>query len=122
RSPVLQREWIPPAAHLNAVGADAPGKQELDPRILQDAVVVVDDVEQAIHSGEVNVPIRNGQYSPGRIAAHLGEVICGRKPGRSRPEEITVFDSTGLAIQDIAAARFVYDECRRTGHGVRMRF
>lgn len=122
RQPVLRREWIAKGTHINAVGADAPGKQELDEKILLDGTVVVDDLDQAIHSGEVNVPIRDGKFRREGIAAQLGDVVCGKKPGRSRPDEITIFDSTGLAIQDIAAARYVYDECKKSGKGNHMRF
>jgi alanine dehydrogenase len=122
RSPVLRRDWIAAGAHINAVGADAPGKQELDPEILAAGRVIVDDLPQAIHGGEINVAIRTGGYSADRIAAHLGEVFCARKPARTDPAEITVFDSTGLAIHDIAAARFVYEECRQAGTGLRIRF
>jgi len=116
RAPVLMREWVRPGAHINAMGADAPGKQELDPRILQDAMVVIDDWEQATHSGELNVPLHTGAYAKGKIHGTLGEVIAGLRPGR-RGDEITVFDSTGLAIQDVALARVVYDAARSKGIG-----
>jgi alanine dehydrogenase len=122
RTPVLRPDWIAPGAHINAVGADAPGKQELDPRILLDAMVVVDDVRQALHGGEVNMAIRSKEFSADRIAAQLGEIVCGKTKGRTGPEQITVFDSTGLAIHDIAVARFVYEECSKSGKGLRMRF
>jgi len=103
REPLVMDRWISKGTHINAIGADAPGKQELDPAILQRATVFVDDPAQAIHSGEINVPIARGLFAPGRIAGTLGEVVIGRK-GRKSPDEITVFDSTGLAIQDLAIA------------------
>ena len=106
RTPLIQNDWIRPGTHINAIGADAPGKQELDPMILKRASVYIDDYQQATHSGEVNVPIQRGEYSPSDIAGTLGEVVCGLKK-RSNPEEITVFDSTGLAIQDLAIAKIV---------------
>jgi len=102
RHPLVARAWVAPGAHINAVGADAPGKQELDPAILKSAIVVVDHLEQAIHAGEINVPVRRGQFSPRRIHATLGEVLIGRTPGRRSAREITVFDSTGLAVHDVA--------------------
>jgi len=108
RTPLVKDEWISEGMHINAIGADAPGKQELDPAILDRATVFVDEPEQAIHSGEVNVPITAGRFRPERIAGTLGEVVLGIT-GRSRPEEITVFDSTGLAIQDLAIARIAVD-------------
>jgi alanine dehydrogenase len=104
RSPVVQDAWIHDGTHINAIGADAPGKQELDPALLLRASVFIDDYEQAIHSGEINMAITGGVFSPSMIAGTLGEVVCGRK-GRKRRDEITVFDSTGLAIQDLAIAK-----------------
>jgi alanine dehydrogenase len=106
RTPIIKDEWIRGGTHINAMGADAPGKEELDPRILSRAKVFVDDKEQAIHSGEVNVPIRRGLFHPEDIAGTLGEVVLGLKK-RQTAEEITVFDSTGLAIQDMALAHLI---------------
>jgi len=113
RRPLIRRSWLSPGAHVNAIGADAPGKQELDPAILRDAVVVVDERAQAIHGGEVNVPIRRGQFHPGRIAASLGELLAGRIRLRRRPGQLSVFDSTGLAIHDLALAQAVLARARR---------
>ena len=92
-----------PGTHINAIGADAPGKEELDPEILHRARVFVDDPAQAFHSGEINVPITRGLYQPWMIAGTLGEVVIGKRKRESK-DEITVFDSTGLAIQDLAIA------------------
>ena len=103
RKPIVMHEWIHDGTHINAIGADAPGKEELDPLILKRAKVFVDDRPQAIHSGEINVPIAKGLFHAHDIAGTLGEVVVGVK-GRRRPDEVTVFDSTGLAIQDLAIA------------------
>ena len=103
RSPIVKSEWIHEGTHINAIGADAPGKQELDPEILRRASVYVDDPAQAVHSGEINVPIANGTFTSEDIRGTLGEVVTGKKR-RTSPREITVFDSTGLAIQDLAIA------------------
>jgi len=103
RKPIVMHEWIHEGTHINAIGADAPGKEELDPLILKKAKVFVDDRPQAIHSGEINVPIAKGLFHAHDIAGTLGEVVVGVK-GRKKPDEITVFDSTGLAIQDLAIA------------------
>jgi len=108
RKPLIRSEWIQPGTHINAIGADAPGKQELDPALLSRAGVFVDDYEQAIHSGEVNMPITSGSYSAEQIAGTLGEVVLGRKR-RGSPHAITIFDSTGLAVQDLAIARLVVE-------------
>lgn len=115
--PVVMRDWIERGAHINALGADAAGKQELDPDILGDAVIVVDDWEQASHSGEVNVPLESGVLRREHIRGTLGAVLEGAIPGRSNPDEITIFDSTGLAIQDCAVARVVYDRAKAAGLG-----
>jgi alanine dehydrogenase len=103
RTPIVMDEWIHEGTHINAIGADAPGKEELDPAILERAMVIVDDPVQAVHSGEINVPVSEGKFSPGEIAGTLGEVVLGRKK-RTSSGQITIFDSTGLAIQDLAIA------------------
>jgi len=104
RSPLIRSEWIHEGTHINAIGADAPGKEELDPALLTRSQVFVDDPVQAIHSGEINVPISQGIYHETDIAGTLGEVVTGKKK-RAGPDTITIFDSTGLAIQDLAIAR-----------------
>lgn len=103
REPVVMNEWVHDGTHINAIGADAPGKQELDPLLLRRGRVFVDDITQAVHSGEVNVPISRGIFTPEEIAGTIGEVVIGMKH-RERPDQITIFDSTGLAIQDLAIA------------------
>jgi alanine dehydrogenase len=115
RSPVVKREWIIPGTHINAVGADAPGKQELEPSILKEAIVVVDDLTQASHSGEINVPIQKGLYSTNEVYGTLAEVIVGKKKGRTDNKAITVFDSTGIAVEDIAVARLLFEKARQAG-------
>jgi len=115
RSPIIKREWIMPGSHINAVGADAPGKQELDPSILKEAVVVVDDIKQASGSGEINVPIQKGIYSVGEVYGTLAEVVAGTKKGRIDDRAVTVFDSTGIAVEDIAVARLLFEEAQRRG-------
>lgn len=116
RRPIVERAWVRSGAHVNAMGADAPGKQELDVAILREARVVLDDVAQASESGEVNVPLHRGDLDPSAIGLTLGRVVAGLEPGRRTDDEITVFDSTGLAVQDLALARVVYR--RATGENV----
>ncbi|WP_457591730.1 alanine dehydrogenase [Geoglobus sp.] len=122
RTPVVKSEWVREGTHINAIGADAPGKQELETEILKRAKVVVDDYEQAIHSGEVNVPISSGEFGRDDIYASIGEIVAGLRPGRESDDEITVFDSTGLAIQDIATATLVYEKALELGKGMMFRF
>ncbi|CAG1004965.1 alanine dehydrogenase [Methanosarcinales archaeon] len=120
RQPIVMNEWICEGTHINAIGADAPGKEELDPLILKRANVVVDDIEQALHSGEVNVPISKGSLSVKDIFGELGEVITGKKKARMKDSDITVFDSTGLAIQDIATADMVYRKALEANMGMKL--
>jgi ornithine cyclodeaminase/alanine dehydrogenase len=119
RAPIVKRAWVRSGTHINALGADAPGKQELDPAILADAKVVIDDWEQATESGEVNVALHQGTYMREQIHGTLGEVVAGTKSARVG-DEITLFDSTGLAIQDLALARLVYERAREQGLGAAM--
>ncbi len=120
--PVVFRDWVSPGTHINAIGADAAGKQELDPAILQTAKIVVDDWAQASHSGEINVALSQGRIKAEQISGSLGEIAAGKKPGRTAPEEITIFDSTGLIIQDLALGFAVYRRAKERGLGREMNF
>ena len=115
--PLVRRDWVRPGTHINAIGADAAGKQELDPEILKVARIVVDDWAQASHSGEINVPLSKGEITPDMIYGSLGEVVAGKKPGRQSPEEITVFDSTGLVIQDLSLGFAIFNRAKERGLG-----
>lgn len=117
RKPILREEWIQEGTHINAVGADAPGKQELDHGVLKKSKIFVDDLVQAQHSGEINVPLSLGLIKPGDIHGELGKVVTGELEGRSSDEEITLFDSTGLAIQDVAVGNLVYEKALEEGLG-----
>ncbi|WP_436934013.1 ornithine cyclodeaminase family protein [Halovenus marina] len=108
--------------HVNAIGADAAGKQELADEILRDATLVIDDYEQCTHSGEINVPWSEGLLTDEDIHAELGDIVVGETVGRTDPDEITVFDSTGLAIQDVAAAHVVYEYAAETDIGTPFSF
>ena len=111
----MKSEWVRPGTHINAIGADAEGKEELDPSILKKAVVVVDDLRQAAAAGEINVPVRKGLFKVEEVYATLSEIIVGKKKGRKDQKAITIFDSTGVAIEDIAVAKLVCDKARKTG-------
>jgi alanine dehydrogenase len=111
-SPVVKKAWIHPGMHINAIGADAPGKQELDPMILKISKIIVDDLVQTLHCGEINVPVSQGILREEDIYAELGEIIIGAKPGRTHSEEITVFDSTGISLQDISTAHTVFKKAK----------
>ena len=117
RIPIIKNDWVVPGMHINAVGADAEGKEELDPAILKRAKIIVDDWAQASHSGEINVPIAKGIITKNDIYGSLGEVVASIKVGRENDQEITVFDSTGLALQDLFTAAMVYEEALKRGVG-----
>lgn len=108
-NPVVKKQYIKAGTHINAIGADAQEKQELEADVLRGAKILVDDVRQASHSGEINVPLSQGLIKLEQIYGSLGEVVANLKKGRENDEEITIFDSTGLAIQDILCAKVVYN-------------
>jgi ornithine cyclodeaminase/alanine dehydrogenase len=114
--PFLDARWIRSGAHINAMGADAPGKRELSLDILESSSVYIDDIHQATGSGEINVPLANGEFTIDQIAGTLGEVVAGILP-KPQSSTTTVFDSTGLAIQDLSLARAIYDEARARSLG-----
>jgi len=108
KKPLVFDAWVSECTHFNCIGADAPLKEELDPAILKRAKIVVDDWAQASHSGEINVPLSKGILSEKDVWAELGDIVAGTKAARTSEDEITVFDSTGLAIQDAATVELVY--------------
>jgi len=112
REPVVKKQYIRPGTHITAIGADAEGKQELEVELVKNAKVVVDDIRQASHSGEINVPLSKGIIKVEEIYGTLGEVVANIKKGRENDQEITIFDSTGLAIQDIICAKLVYEKAK----------
>ena len=122
REPVVKSKWVSPGTHINAMGADAPGKQELDSHILQKSKIVIDCWDQASHSGEINIPVQEGLLRQRDIQGKIGDIIVGSIPGRTSDEEITVFDSTGLAVQDIVTAWNVYEKAIQKGIGQKMNF
>lgn len=109
RRPLVKLKWLKKGTHINAIGADARGKQELEAAILKKAKVVIDAWEQASHSGEINVPLKKRLISKKDIYADIGEIVAGKKKGRTTRDEMTVFDSTGLAIQDVAISNLIYE-------------
>jgi len=120
--PVIKAEWISPGTHINAMGADAPGKEELETALVLKSSVFIDNWEQASHSGEINVPVSRGLLLEEDLAGTLGDVINGKIPGRTYDKEITIFDSTGLAVQDITTAWTVYEKAKDLQRGQRINF
>ncbi|MBZ6494841.1 ornithine cyclodeaminase family protein [Natrinema longum] len=115
--PIVGLEDVGERTHVNAIGADAEGKHELSDDLLQAARIVIDDHEQCTHSGEINVPYGEGVLTDADIHGEIGELVVGSKAGRTEETGVTVFDSTGLAIQDVAAARVVYETARENDAG-----
>jgi alanine dehydrogenase len=116
--PLVNDEWIQEGVHINAIGADAPGKQELDPNIVSRAKIVVDSVAQCTERGEIQTAIKEGLLTEEQIYAQLSEVVLGQKAGRVSDAEITLFDATGLALQDITTAYKVYQSAKKRGIGI----
>src|SRR4029078_8194251 len=109
RRPLVFRSDVTPGAFVAAVGADSQGKQELEPALVASSTLVVDVLEQCAEIGELQHALAAGLMTREGVHAGLGDVVAGRRPGRTRQDEITVFDSSGTAIQDVAAAVAVYE-------------
>jgi ornithine cyclodeaminase/alanine dehydrogenase-like protein (mu-crystallin family) len=118
REPFLFSSMIPSGTHITSLGADEPGKIELDATLIQDAVFICDDRNLTMQMGAVG----NAGLDPSVIDAELGEVLAGRHPGRIRESDITVFSPVGLAFQDLAAAWLVYQEALKQGVGTTFSF
>ena len=117
--PVLAKEWLKPGAHVNAIGGRPPVMRELDTATIAESAFFVDRRESAVsEAGDYLAAIEEGAIDEDHIRAELGEVLIGAKPGRSSPDELTVFRSLGLAIEDLAAADHVVRRARAEGIGV----
>ena len=123
RDPVLQREWISPGAHLNAIGTFSPQAREVDTATVAAATLFVDRRESALNeAGDYLIAAQEGAIGPDHIRADLGEVLTGIHSGRTSQEEITLFKSLGLAIEDLAAAAHVYQKAQEANAGTWVEF
>jgi len=121
--PVVRREWVAPGAHINAVGACTPNARELDAATVAASSLFVDSVESTVNeAGDYLRALQEGAVARGHIRAELGEVLTGTKPGRTSADEITLFESLGLAVEDLAAAEYLYSRCKETGAGTWVSF
>ncbi len=121
--PVLRREWIADGAHLNVVGASQAFAREVDAATMAASSLFVDRRESTLNeSGDYLFALREGAIGPDHIQAEIGEVLIGAKAGRMRLDEITLFKSLGLAIEDLAAADYVYRQAQSTGAGTWVEF
>lgn len=114
--PIVLDDWIRPGTHINAVGTDTRGKQELDPKIFGRARVIVDDWKQCSYLGECQHALEAGILQEEMVQAEIGEIIRAVKQGRLSKEDITVFDMTGVAIQDLATAGYALQEAKKKGN------
>jgi alanine dehydrogenase len=118
RAPLLRRDDIAAGTFIAAVGADHEDKIEIDPGLMAAGTIVVDSLEQCATIGDLHHALARGVLSTANVHATLADVVAGRKPGRTSAEEITIFDSTGVAIEDVAAAAAVYERAIASGRGV----
>lgn len=117
RAPIVMDEWVRPGTHFSCVGSDVSGKQEIDENILRRARIFVDDTIQCVNVGEIEIGIKKGVISAKDICGEIGEVILGKKAGRTSSDDITLYDTTGIAIQDLVTAKKVLDIAEREGIG-----
>ena len=117
RRAFLERGDVAPGTFIAAVGADNPEKQELEPALLASATLVVDVLHQCAEIGELHHALAAGLVTREHVHAELGDIVAGRRPGRTREDETTIFDSSGTALQDVAAAVAVYEKAQATRRG-----
>jgi len=119
---LVEAAWVKPGTHIVAIGTDAQGKQELDPEIFRNAKIVNDSILQCTTKGETWHPLQRQIIARADIHAEIGEILLGRKPGRENDQEITIFDSTGMAIQDNTTATTIYRNALEGGVGTYFSF
>jgi len=121
--PVLQGDWISPGAHINAVGSSVPFARELDTAAVANAALFVDRRESALNeAGDFLIPNKEGVIGDDHIRGEIGDILLDRISGRSTPQEITLFKSLGLAVEDVASANYIYKKMRAQREGVRVEF
>jgi len=121
RVPFLGLDDVSPGCFVAAVGADNPAKSEIKPELMARATVIVDLLDQAVVMGDLHHAVAAGVTRVDDVAAELGQVVAGIRPGRQAPDQIIVFDSSGTGVQDVAAAAIAYEVARDRGLGVRCR-
>jgi ornithine cyclodeaminase len=121
--PILKREWIAPGAHINAIGSSIAAAREIDTATMAAASLFVDRRESTLNeSGDYLFALREGAIGPEHIKAEIGELLIGARPGRTSDDEITLFKSLGLAIEDLAAAEYAYHKAQQSGAGTWLEF
>jgi alanine dehydrogenase len=122
RQPFLGSDEVSPGTFIAAVGADNPEKQELHPSLMAKSKLVVDVLQQCAAMGDLHHALEAGVLTQADVYAELGGVVAGKKAGRESDEEVIIFDSTGMALQDVVAAALLYEKAERQGCGVRFSF
>ena len=118
----MRKEDVASGTFIAAVGADDAHKQEIDPALIATAKVVADSLEQSCTIGDTRHAIGNGLMRKEDVYAELGEIVAGRKSGRTTDDEIIIFDSTGVAMEDAVTAAAVYEKARTAGIGTFFQF
>jgi ornithine cyclodeaminase/alanine dehydrogenase len=119
---LVEADWVRPGTHIIAIGTDQQGKQELDPELFRNAKIVCDSIEQCVQKGETWHPLDRHIITRDAIHGEIGQILLGEKPGRENAEEVTIFDSTGMAIQDNTTSYRIYQNAIKGGLGTRFAF
>lgn len=123
KEPVVHRKWISTGVHLNVVGSSTPHAREVDTATIAESALFVDRLESTLNeAGDYLFAMREGAIGPEHIRAELGEVLTGQKPGRKSPDEITLFKSLGLAVEDLASANYLYQKAKESNAGTWIEF
>ncbi len=118
-TPVVQSDWIAPGPLIISLGAYRPEMREMDPVLVARARVIVDSRAAAlVEAGDIVQGIREGRFSAAHIAGEIGEVVLGRIPGRRTADDVVIFKSLGMAVEDVAAAQLTYQRAREKGSGL----
>ena len=122
-TPIIDVDWVQPGLHINGIGSHAVGVREIDTATMVRSKLVCDNVDACLaEAGDVQIPIEEGAMTADDIYGEIGELITGAKPGRESDEEVTIFKSVGLSIQDISAAHYVYQRALEEGVGMEFAF
>ena len=122
-TPIINGDWIQPGLHINGIGSHAVGVRELDTKTVVNSKIVCDQVDACLaEAGDIQIPIEEGALKPADIYGEIGELITGAKAGRESDQEVTLFKSVGLSIQDISAAHYVYQQAIEAGVGTEFTF
>lgn len=114
---MIKKEWVRPGLHLSCVGADMPGKEEIEPEIFRGARIFTDDTPQCLRCGELELAAAKGVVSEKDVTGEIGGVIAGKIKGRTSPGEITIFDATGIAMLDLVTGKKALELAKEKGLG-----